>query len=143
VAITTNGAPWYPYNVGRWDMATPPASTGQPPTPGNSTTAAVINADTPLIQYFKGGTNTTETWASDSITLAGNTVTLVWNAVEGGAYQVNASGNLTDTNWSEPSPTSTATSNVATFQESVSIAGTNRFYKIKHTGMANYDTNGY
>jgi len=141
--ITANGAPWYPYNVGRWYMATPPASTGQPPTPGNSTTVAVMNSNTPLIQYFKGGTNTAETWASNPITVAGNTVTLVWNAVEGGTYQVSASGNLSDTNWSALSPTSTATSNVATFQESGSIAGTNRFYKIKRSGMANYDTNGY
>lgn len=143
VTITASGAPWYPYNVGRWYMATPPASTGQPPTPGNSTTVTVMNADTPLNQYFKGGTNTTETWGSNPITVGGSTVTLVWNAVEGGSYQVNASGNLADTNWSALSPTLNATSNLATYQESGSVDGINRFYKIKRTGMANYDTNGY
>jgi hypothetical protein len=50
--ITSSGTPWYPYNVGRWYYGSPTA--------GSSTTTT-MNADTPLTQYYKGATSTSET----------------------------------------------------------------------------------
>jgi len=145
VSIKADGTPWYPYNVGPWYMATPPASTGQPPTPGNSTTLTVMNADTPLTQHYKGGTNTVETWTTNPVSVSGNTVTLSWNAVEGGTYQVSASTDLSSTNnWTNLSNTVTTNGNIATRTENMDITTTPRkFYKVNRTGMAPYDSVGY
>jgi YHYH protein len=147
VTLKADGSPWYPYNVGRWYMATPPASTGFPPTPGNNTTLSVMNADTPLANYYKGATNTVETWRSNNpLTVSTNKVTLVWNAVEGGTYQIKATNDLssTNTNWPSLATTLTATGNVATYEETGSFSSVpRRFYKLLRTGMANYDSVGY
>jgi len=142
VSIKADGTPWYPYNVGRWYMATPPPSTGQPPIPGNSKTLDEMNADTPLTQYYKGATSTSETWSSTPVTVSGNTVTLSWNAVEGGTYQVSTSSDLNSNTWSDVAVT--PNSNIATMNENVDTAGTpKKFYKVKRTGMATYDNVGY
>ena len=145
VSIKADGTPWYPYNVGRWYMATPPtASTNKPPTPGNLTNLTAMNLDTPLTQYYKGATNTVETWTTNPISVSGNTVTLSWNAVEGGTYQVYASTNLTSTNWTPLSNMVSTNSNIATNTESVDTTTTPRkFYKVNRTGMAPYDSVGY
>jgi hypothetical protein len=140
--ITSSGIPWYPYNVGRWYMATPPPSPGQPPIPGNSKTLDEMNADTPLTQYYKGATSTSESWSSTPVTVSGNTVTLSWNAVEGGTYQVSTSGDLNSNTWSDVAVT--PNSNIATMNENVDTAGTpKKFYKVKRTGMNTYDNIGY
>jgi len=142
--ITTSGTPWYPYNVGRWYMATPPASSGTSPTPGNSTTVTVMNADTPLIQYYKGATSTTETWSSNPVTVSGSTVTLSWNAVEGGTYQVSSTTDLSNSTWPTLSENMTLDGNVGTMKETGgTTAIPKKFYKLTRTGMAPYDNVGY
>jgi hypothetical protein len=142
--ITTSGTPWYPYNVGRWYMATPPASSGSPPTPGNSTTVTVMNADTPLIQYYKGATFTTETWSSNPVTVSGSTVTLSWNAVEGGTYLVSSTTDLSNSTWPTLSENMTLDGNVGTIKETGgTTAIPKKFYKLTRTGMAPYDNVGY
>jgi hypothetical protein len=145
VSIKADGTPWYPYNVGRWYMATPPpASTNKPPTPGNLTNLTAMNLDTPLTQYYKGATNTVETWTTNPISVSGNMVTLSWNAVEGGTYQVSASTNLTSTNWTPLSNLVSTNGNIATNTENVDTTATpKRFYKVNRTGVATYDNVGY
>ena len=131
--ITSSGSPWYPYNVGRWYYGSPTA--------GNSTTTT-MDADMPLTRYYKGATSTSETWSSTPITVSGNTVTLSWNAVEGGTYQVFTSSDLNSNTWSDV--VVTPNSNIATMNENVDTAGTpKKFYKVKRTGMTNYDNIGY
>ena len=128
--ITSSGSPWYPYNVGRWYYGSP--------TGGASTTTAESN----LVQYYKGATSTSETWSSTPVTVSGNTVTLSWNAVEGGSYQVSTSSDLNSNTWSEVAVT--PNSNIATMNENVHTAGTpKKFYKVKRTGMNTYDNIGY
>jgi YHYH protein len=139
VSIKTDGTPWYPYNVGRWYMATPPASTGQPPIPGNVSTLTVMNADAPLTQYYK----TTDTWSSTPVTVSGSTVTLSWNAVEGGIYQVSASADITSTSWSNLPGTVTSNGNLASKTDTVDTTTTKKFYKLTRTGIAPYDSLGY
>ena len=142
VSIKADGTPWYPYNVGRWYMATPPTSTGQPPTPGNVSTLTVMNADTPLTQYYKGSTSTIETWSSTPVTVSGSTVTLSWNSVEGGIYKVSSSSDLTT--WTDLAGTVSPPGNRATKTEPVNTSTTPRqFYKLTRTGMATYDSVGY
>ena len=144
VSIKADGTPWYPYNVGPWYMATPPASTGFPPTPGNSTTLTVMNADTPLTQYYKGGTNNVETWSSHPVTVSGGTVTVSWNAVEGGTYQISSSTDLTSSIWTALSGAITPTGNSGEKTDTVNTGTTPRkFYKLTRTGMAPYDSVGY
>jgi len=131
--ITSSGTPWYPYNVGRWYYGSPIA--------GNSTTTT-MNADTPLTQYYKGATSTSETWSSTPVTVSGNTVTLSWNAVEGGTYQVSTSSDLNSNTWSDVAVT--PNSNIATMNENADTAGTpKKFYKVKRTVTAPYDNVGY
>jgi hypothetical protein len=131
--ITSSGTPWYPYNVGRWYYGSPIA--------GNSTTTT-MNADTPLTQYYKGATSTSETWSSTPVTVSGNTVTLSWNAVEGGTYQVSTSSDLNSNTWSDVAVT--PNSNIATMNENTDTAGTpKKFYKVKRTVTAPYDNVGY
>jgi hypothetical protein len=131
--ITSSGTPWYPYNVGRWYYGSPTA--------GNSTTT-IMNADTPLTQYYKGAALTSETWSSTPITVSGNTVTLSWNAVEGGTYQVSTSSDLNSNTWSDVAVT--PNTNIAIMNENVDTAGTpKKFYKVKRTVTAPYDNVGY
>lgn len=101
-----------------------------------------MNADTPLTQYYKGATSTSETWSSTPVTVSGNTVTLSWNAVEGGTYQISTSSDLNSNTWSDV--VVTPNSNIATMNENVDTAGTpKKFYKVKRTGMTTYDNIGY
>ena len=133
--ITEGGKPWFPYNVGRWYYGSPTA--------GNSTTTT-MNADTPLTQHYKGATSTSETWNSTPVTVSGSTVTLKWNAVEGGTYQVSISTDLSSSTWSPLSGTVTAATNKGEKTDTVNTVTTpKKFYKLTRTGMATYDNVGY
>ena len=138
VTIKADGSPMYPYNVGRWYMATPS---------GGSSTLSTMNADTPLAQYYKGATNTVETWRTNNpLAVSTNKVTLVWNAVEGGTYRIYATNDLssTNTNWPTLASSIVATNNSMSYDEAGSLSSvTRRFYKFVRTGMATYDSVGY
>ena len=133
VAIQSNGAPCYPYNVGRWYFDSPT---------GGSTSVAVRNADTPLEQYFKGATNLQEVLGTPALDPGNGNVALVWSAVEGGTYEVTTSTNLS--NWTTLPATITATNNAATAVEpGDASANAQRFYRTVRTGVAAFDANGY
>src|ERR1019366_6209408 len=106
VTLQADGTPWYPYNVGRWFNGDPT---------GGSTTTSVMNANTPLIQYFKGATNLQEVLSAPTVSAGSGDVTLAWSAVEGGAYQVSASTDLST--WAAFAPTVTATNNAASITD--------------------------
>lgn len=134
VSIKADGTPWYPYNVGRWFYGS---------VTGGTSTTTVMNADTPLTQYYKGGPSTAERWVSAPLGLSGSNVTLSWNAVEGGTYQVSASNDMI--NWTALSPTVTATggSSASMTETGGASSSTNRFYKLTRTALATYDSTGY
>jgi hypothetical protein len=98
-----------------------------------------MNADTPLTQYYK----TTDTWSSTPVTVSGSTVTLSWNAVEGGIYQVSASTDITSTPWPNLPGTVTSTGNLASKTDTVDTTNTKKFYKLTRTGITPYDSVGY
>jgi hypothetical protein len=103
-----------------------------------------MNTDTPLTQYYKGATSTSETWSSTPVTVSGNTVTLSWNAVEGGTYQVSTSTDLSNSTWTPLSGTVNPAGNSGVKTETVNTSYTPRkFYKLTRTGMATYDNVGY
>ena len=136
VSIKADGTSYYPYYVGRWFMAKPPAS------PGNSTTSTAMNADTPLTLYAKGAASATEYWPSTPTVASGSNVVISWSAVEGGTYQISASDDML--NWSVQPSSVTATDNTASWTESGVIASKNRrFYKASRTSLGTYDSVGY
>jgi hypothetical protein len=132
--ITSSGTPWFPYNVGRWYLGNP--------TGGASTTSVMTNDG--AILYYKGAGNTVETWAANPISFSGSTVTLSWNAVEGGIYQASTSTDLSSSTWTSLSGTVTPAGNIGTKTDAVNTGTTpKKFYKITRTGMATYDNVGY
>jgi hypothetical protein len=103
-----------------------------------------MNTDTPLTQYYKGATSTSETWSPTPVTVSGSTVTLRWNAVEGGTYQVSSSTDLSSSTWTPLSGTVTAATNKGEKTDTVNTVTTpKKFYKLTRTGMATYDNVGY
>jgi hypothetical protein len=132
--ITSSGTPWFPYNVGRWYLGNP--------TGGASTTSVMTNDG--AILYYKGAGNTVETWAANPISLSGSTVTLSWNAVEGGTYQVSTSTDLSSSTWTPLSGNVTPAGNIGTKTDTVNTGTTpKKFYKITRTGIAAFDNVGY
>ena len=101
-----------------------------------------MNADTPLIQYFKGATNVHEVLRAPAVNAASGNVTISWSAVEGGTYQVSASTNLST--WTNLTATVTATNNaVSTIEAGAATSNPQRFYRVKRSSLATFDSNGY
>ena len=134
VTIQADGTPTYPYNVGRWFYGSPT---------GGSTTTTAMNADTPLVQYFKGATNLLEILSAPAVNAASGNITLTWIALEGGTYQVNVSTNLPV--WTTNlTLTLTATNNIVSATETgAAHTSTRRFYRVVRTSVAAYDATGY
>ena len=122
VAISSNGTPVFPYNIGR-------AFYGMP------TGGSVSMISETVTTNFLGGTNLTSTMSTP--TTGANTMTLVWSGVEGGTYRIDSSSTLT--NWT---PKTTNVAQGSTLQTNVSRTGTAEFYRTTRTGVANYDSAG-
>ena len=126
VSISTNGAPVFPYNIGR----------GFYGSPAGGTVAAITET---VVTNFLGNTNL----ASKLNSPAGNngTVTLSWSAIEGGSYQVEATTNLASSSgWSvlssglSPNQILGGYTNVTTLDK--------RFYRVGRNSVAAYDSPG-
>ncbi len=121
VTITTNGAPAFPYNLGRSFFGNP---TG-------NTVASIAEAVT---TNFVGGASA-ELRLNTPI-LSNNIVTMTWSATEGGTYRVEASGNLAA--WATNATGIAAMANKGT---TTTPATTNKFFRVTRTALATYDTN--
>ncbi|MDB6125007.1 MAG: hypothetical protein JWQ71_4000 [Pedosphaera sp.] len=122
VAITTNGAPAFSYNMGRSFYGDPTGNT-------------VASITETVTTNFVGGASSALQLSKPTVT--NNIVTLVWSATEGGTYRVEASGNLNS--W-----TTNATGVAATFNRgtiSTAATPTNQFFRVTRTTLATYDTN--
>ena len=127
--INSDGTPAYPYTIGRTFYGSPT---------GGGTTAAVMNADTPLTQYFIGGANTP--LAIGTPIVSAPNVTLTWSAVEGGTYSVEASPNQTTWTSKATGLVSTGTSKSSTYA-TLGSSGT-EYGRVNRTALATYDTTG-
>ena len=127
--INADFTPAYPYTTGRQYYGIPT---------GGATTATVMNADTPLTQYFIGGANTPLAISTPSV--APPNVTLTWSAVEGGTYSVDASPNQTTWTSKVTGLISTGTSKTSTYA-TLGSSGT-EYGRVNRTALATYDTNG-
>jgi len=127
VSISSNGAPTFPYNIGR-------AFNGSPA--GGAVTAL---AET-VVTNFVGGPNLPIRLSRPTVNAGNGTVTLVWSSAEGGSYQVASSDAL-------PVWTTNA-ANIAgqgaTTQFTTNASASAHFYRIMRTALAGYDavTNG-
>ncbi len=120
VAISSNGTPVFPYNIGR----------GYYGSPTGGTVSTIAEA---VVTNFVGGPSAGS--VLNSPVISGGTVTLTWSAVEGGSYEVDVSTNLSD--WS------VLRSNVAPLEAVGSSADTNasgaKFYRVARMALAAYD----
>lgn len=122
VAITTNGAPAFPYNLGRSFY-------------GNPTGNTVTTISEAVTTNFVGGANTELRLAAPAV--SNNVVTLVWSATEGGSYRVESTGNFQ--NWSTNATGVNATLNRGTVTAAATTS--NAVFRVTRTGLAAYDTN--
>ena len=127
--IDASGNPVYPYNIGRQFYGNPT---------GGGTTAAVMNADTPLTQQYIGGANSALTVPTP--TASSGTVTLSWSSVEGGTYSVDASPNQSSWTSEKTGLVSTSTSTGTTYS-AIGSSGT-EYARVNRTALATYDSNG-
>ena len=120
VAITSNGLPNYPYNIGRQYYGSPTGGTVQGITE-TVTTNFLGGADAELRMNHPVVSN--------------NVVTLVWSATEGGTYRVESTTNFSG--WNTNSTNVAAVGNTGTF--STATTNTVRLFRTARTALANYD----
>ena len=129
ITIEADGTPEFPYNIGRWYYGAPN---------GSSTNAINETVD----KYFEGGPEkplTTDSIAHDATS---GDVTVTWNVIEGGSYELSDSSDLAY--WKLAEDSITADSGKA----EVSVTNlpsdeSKAFYKLNQTALADFDSNGF
>jgi hypothetical protein len=127
--ITAGFLPTFPYTTGRQYY-------------GNPIGGLVTSVTESVNTAYLGGPVKID--SSDTVQITGNDVTLTWNAVEGGVYSVETSGNLSS--WSN-----IATANVVSGSDTGRLTETGdalattgkRFYRATRTGLSTYDRTGF
>jgi len=126
VSIGADGQPAFPYNVGAQYY-------GDPANGG-----AVTTISESVVTDWVGGPDAD---VKMSITDNGNdTVTLSWNAAEGGTYTLEATADITAGTWSTSFTGITPVQDVGQFVEASSSG--QKFYRTYRTALAAYDTTG-
>ncbi|MEO5803243.1 MAG: YHYH protein [Verrucomicrobiota bacterium] len=123
VTISSNGAPAFPYNIGRAFYGSPTGNTV-------STLAESVTTN------FVGGTNATLQLNGPILNSSNSTVTLVWSSVEGGTYSVESKTNLAN-GWNTKASNIVAVGIIA--QATTNRTGDIEFYRANRTGLANHD----
>lgn len=122
VSIDSNGVPVYPYNIGAGFY-------------GDPTGGTVSNLTETVTTSYLGGPNASLRLSAPSVN-ANNNVTLVWSSVQGGAYKIEASTNLTT--WTNK--TANITAQGSTAQATFSGNDQAEFYAAVLTNLASYDS---
>lgn len=124
VAIDSNGAPVFPYNIGRSFYGTPTGS-------------QVTSITEPVTTNFKGGPSSpTDGTVTNASANAGN-VTLTWQSVEGGTYKLESSSN--QSSWQNIATDKQAAANAVTTTFTQIGAALANFYRGVRTAIAPYD----
>lgn len=121
VAISSNGTPVFPYNIGRAYY-------------GNPTGGSVSSIAETVVTNFEGGPNSNPVLGTPGQT--NGTVTLVWSSVEGGTYQVQSKTNLSG-GWT--TNLTGVTSQGLSTQTNLSSSATAAFFGVALTALATYD----
>jgi len=123
VAISSNGTPVYPYNIGR----------GYYGSPTGGTVASVTDT---VVTNFLGYTKLVP--KLNAPVVRGGTITLSWSALEGGTYQVEDSTNLTS--WNVLATGVTPNEIGADYTNSAPAA--KMLYRVGRTAVATYQGAG-
>jgi hypothetical protein len=123
VAISANGTPVFPYNIGRGYYGSPVG--------GN-----VSSITESVTTNFLGGPEATPSLNTPTVNLGA--VTLTWSATEGGTYMVQSTTNYSA--WTINSTTVAAVLNTASYTENPT--DNHRFYRVAQTALAAYDPAG-
>ena len=124
--IEDNGIPVFPYNVGRNFYGTPT---------GGTVNSIPNNAE----QIFSGGPN--KQHSTKKISDTDNTVTFVWDTVEGGKYRVDASPDLKT--WYNGTVNFTADSTEHSSFYNKPSSRDDRFYRLIRVGIEGFDNSGF
>jgi hypothetical protein len=123
VSVNSNGAPAFPYNIGRAFY-------------GNPAGGSVGSISETVTTNFVGGSSSALRLNPPAIQSGSGKVTLTWSSVEGGTYVVNTTSDFQTWNSNSiPAVTSTGIQTAATDPDS---ATTNqaRFYRVARTALA-------
>ncbi len=120
VSISSNGTPTFPYNIGRAYF-------------GSATGGSLASIGETVVTNFIGGPNGAFSLGTPSKQDA--TVTLTWSSVDGGAYRVESTTDLS--NWAT-NATNIVSQGINTQTNLNSVANT-AFYRVARTALANYD----
>jgi hypothetical protein len=123
VAISSNGTPVFPYNIGRGYYGSPA---------GNS----VTTISETVVTNFLGGPEAVPSLNAPAVN--SGTVTLTWSATEGGTYMVQSTTNLST--WTTNSTTISAVLDAASYTNNPT--DNYRFYRVARTALATYDSAG-
>jgi hypothetical protein len=122
-SVTEDGTPAYPYNLAYNYFGDAAVASG------------VTEIAETVTEVFGGATTIPLALRGASIDQDNDEVTIVWNGMEGGQYELDTSTDLES--WNIDAISLTATSGA------VAVTGSGRsknFYRIKQTGLATYDT---
>ena len=126
VAINSNGAPVFPYNIGFGYY-------------GNPAGGSVVAITEPVVTNFLGNTNLSSSLGLPI--LKPGAVILTWSSIEGGSYEVLSATNLTSS-WSTVSTGNKSAPNQVTTSYTNTTSLPNNFYQVARTSVATYDTAG-
>lgn len=122
VAVSAEGAPVYPYNIGRCYH-------------GNPTGTAVTQIATGAVTHFAAATNAAVVAQVATPADTDGEITLVWNALEGGTYTVERSTDLKA--WSVTGSGIAPVADRGTLQ--TSTPGDAGFFRVRQTALAAFD----
>jgi len=124
VAISSNGTPVFPYNIGRGYYGTPTGGT-------------VTSVTTTVVTNFLGYTNLIQ--KLNPPVISGGTVALTWSALEGGTYEVETTTNL-ESSWNV-SATGVTPNEISAGVTNAYTAGS-QFFRVVRTAVAAYQGAG-
>jgi len=128
VAISSNGAPVFPYNIGRAFHGSPVGG-------------SVVAITDSVVTNFLGSTNLTS--ALNQPSANNGTVTLTWSAIEGGSYQIEATTNLSNSSgWTVLATGVSPSPNQVTGSYPTLMSLDKRFYRVGRSSVATFDSNG-
>jgi hypothetical protein len=125
VAIDSNGAPVFPYDIGR----------GYYGSPVGGSVSAITET---VVTNFLGYTNLVSTLNMPTVNKA--TITLSWSALEGGSYEVQTITNLSNPSWATIASTVLPNEITGAYTNSTAVSQT--FYRVARTSVAAYDGAG-
>ena len=126
VAISSNGTPVFPYNIGRGFYGSPVGG-------------SVPAIPEPVVTNFLGNTNLVSTLNPPAVSRG--TVTLTWSALEGGSYEVGATTNLADaSSWTVLASGISPDQTTGGFTNETSLG--RQFYRVARTSVAPFEGAG-